>query len=146
MKLSTIIFPVIILTSALVFTACGGGGEEQPAAETLERPEPPPEYAGKTNPKAGDPAAAEEGAAIFARNCVSCHGETGRGDGPAGAALDPAPKNLAENQRGLDDDYLFWHISEGGIIDPFNSAMPPWKGVLDEEEIWEVIAFLRTLE
>jgi hypothetical protein len=43
------------------------------------------------------------------------------------------------------DDYLFWLISEGGMIEPFNSLMPAWKQVLGEEERWQVIAYLRTL-
>lgn len=34
------------------------------------------------------------GQALFAQHCVSCHGQEGRGDGPAGVALQPHPRNL----------------------------------------------------
>ena len=36
-----------------------------------------------------------QGKALFGRNCSSCHGTEGRGDGPAGAALSPAPRDLS---------------------------------------------------
>ena len=44
----------------------------------------------------------------------------------------------------LSDGYLFWRISEGGAMPPFNSAMLAWKGTLSEEEIWQVISYVRT--
>lgn len=39
------------------------------------------------------PVAANPGADLFAQNCASCHGEKGMGDGPAGANLNPKPRN-----------------------------------------------------
>ena len=44
----------------------------------------------------------------------------------------------------LSDGYLFWRVSEGGAMPPFNSAMLAWKGTLSEEEIWQVISYVRT--
>jgi hypothetical protein len=55
------------------------------------------------------------------------------------------PQNLAENQSQLSDSYLFWRISEGGLMDPFYSLMPAWRGLLDEEEIWQIITYVRTM-
>ncbi|MBK8420507.1 cytochrome c [Candidatus Villigracilis saccharophilus] len=40
------------------------------------------------------------------------------------------------------DDYLFWRISFGKD----GTAMIAWKDVLTEEQIWQIIAFIRTLE
>jgi hypothetical protein len=45
----------------------------------------------------------------------------------------------------MGDSYLFWRISEGGAMEPFNSAMPAWKDVLDEEARWNVIHYIRAL-
>jgi high-affinity iron transporter len=98
------------------------------------------EYVGKTNPL--DASASTDGANIFHTNCEACHGTQGHGDGPAGAALDPHPKNLAELQAVANDDYLFWRISEG----KYGTSMVGWKGILTEEQIWQVIAFVRTLK
>ena len=108
-------------------------------------PSIPSEYAGKKNPLAGDAAAIEVGQETYNVYCSSCHGETGQGDGPAAASLDPKPKPLAITEAGLGDDYLYWRIAEGGLTAPFNSAMPAWKNLFNEEKIWQVIAYLRAL-
>ena len=42
------------------------------------------------------------GAELYRRECASCHGELGRGDGPAGKGLDPAPANLADHTALMD--------------------------------------------
>ena len=39
---------------------------------------------------------AKAGKKLFAQNCATCHGNEGKGDGPAGAALNPKPRNLVE--------------------------------------------------
>jgi hypothetical protein len=62
------------------------------------------------------------------------------------AFLDPAPENLVVAQGGLSDAFMFWRISEGGAMQPFNSAMPAWKNALSEDRIWEVITYIRTLK
>ncbi|VAW39437.1 hypothetical protein MNBD_CHLOROFLEXI01-2019, partial [hydrothermal vent metagenome] len=45
----------------------------------------------------------------------------------------------------IGDDYLFWRISKGGAIDPFNSTMPAWEGALTEEQRWQLVSYMRTL-
>lgn len=146
-KIFTII--AILMIASLLLAACGPGedaGEPGgPAAQELDRPDPPAPYAGMTNPHGGDANAEAAGQTIYQTNCASCHGEGGAGDGPAAATLDPPPQDLAENIDGLDDSYLFWRIAEGGGMEPFNSAMPAWKGILSEDEIWQVISYMRTL-
>ncbi len=100
----------------------------------------PAEYAGKTNPLSAD--ASAEGAKIFKTNCETCHGPQGRGDGPIGESLDPKPQDLAELQSVVADDYLYWRIAEGSP----GTSMPPWKNILTEEQIWQIVAFIRTLK
>ena len=143
MKRTLFLILVVLLSSALA--ACGGGSDQTPAEGALDLPEPPAEYAGVVNPKAGDAAAAEAGGAFFAANCAACHGQGGAGDGPAGGALNPAPGNLAETQKAMSDAYLYWRIADGGMLEPFRSAMPAWKSLLTEDQIWELITFIRTL-
>ena len=100
----------------------------------------PSDYAGKTNPLGSDSVSA--GAEVFKTNCVSCHGEKGLGDGPASQALDPKPANLVQLNKVAGDDFLFWRISTG----VGGTVMPAWKGVLSNEQIWQVISFIRTLK
>lgn len=141
MKKTLFIMLVVVAISALALAACGGGG----STASEERPAPPAEYAGKSNPVSGDAAAIAAGKDLFATNCATCHGDKGMGDGPTAASLDPKPKPLATEMGTLKDDYIFWRISEGGAFSPFNSAMPAWKASLTEDQIWQVIAFLHTL-
>lgn len=102
----------------------------------------PVEYAGKTAPAVTNDALLN-GAEIYKANCVSCHGETGLGDGPVSTSLDPQPAPIAHSTQMLADDLLFYRVSEGGI--PFQTAMPPWKGILTEEQIWNVLAYVREM-
>lgn len=105
----------------------------------------PTEYAGLTNPIVADEASLARGAETYETFCATCHGDGGMGDGPASAALDPAPAPLAHTGQMLGDDYLYWRITEGGAFEPFNSAMPIWKESLDEEARWDVINYIQAL-
>lgn len=148
MKKSIFWFCVLSIT-AFALSACGGKVSPAPQSQAAESPaatvEIPAEYRDLTNPVATEPQAADAGAAIYGRYCAACHGELGAGDGPASSGLNPAPKNLAASESDLSDGYLFWRIADGGLSEPFNSAMPAWKNVITEPEIWQVVTFLRTL-
>jgi len=139
--LITVLITVLIVA---VLTSCSGSTETSKTLD-LKRPAPPAEYAGKANPLAEDAASVEAGKLLYAANCASCHGVEGMGDGPASASLNPKPMPLATEMDALKDDYLFWRISEGGAFSPFTSAMPAWKNIFTEDEIWQVVAFLRTI-
>lgn len=109
--------------------------------------ETPEEFANLNNPFHDNVEAIEVGEELYSTYCAACHGVEGKGDGPAAEALVPQPASLADSlmMRELSDSYLFWRVSEGGIQEPFNSAMPPWEGVLTEEQRWQVISYIRTL-
>lgn len=123
------------------------GGDEHAEEESHAHIDPPAEYSNLTNPFTEDIKAIEAGSVIYSVNCASCHGSEGKGDGPAAEALDPKPASLADTQMmaDLSEGYLFWRVSEGGTFEPFNSVMPTWKGILSEDERWQVISFIRTL-
>ena len=127
----------ILTLGALILATWGGGGvSEEPAA--LESA--PADFAGKTNPL--DANAATDGAKVFQVNCETCHGPQGHGDGPAGQVLDPQPKNLPELAARASDDYLFWRVSTGKP----GTSMAPWAGILTDEQIWQAVAYIRTLK
>ena len=105
----------------------------------------PPAYAGLTNPVPPNQGSLARGAEIYNTNCVACHGDSGMGDGPAAAGLNPAPAPIAHTSLMLGDSYLFWRISEGGAMKPFNSTMPSWKATLDEQARWDVINYIRAM-
>ena len=78
---------------------------------------------------------------LFHENCVSCHGETGFGDGPTGKFLKKKPANLAEAKLMSEetDGSLFWKISES------RAPMPYWKEDLTIMERWQLVNYVRTL-
>ena len=127
---------VLLIIGIFVLAACGGDGGTEINA-TLEPV--PAEYSGLTNPFGAE--AAADGAKIFQSNCAPCHGPEGHGDGPAGQSLEPKPKNLGEIQQIASDGHLFWRISQGSP----GTSMVAWKGILTEDQIWQVIAFIHTL-
>lgn len=63
----------------------------------------------------------------YAMKCVVCHGATGAGDGPGGAALNPKPRNMTEAawQDSVKDDEIRKAILEGGAAVGKSAAMPP---------------------
>jgi mono/diheme cytochrome c family protein len=128
-----------MMLAVCTLVACGGSDLGTAANVVTTLVPVPAEYAGKTNPLGVD--AVSAGAEVFKINCEACHGPQGHGDGPAGVSLDPKPKNLAELQAQAGDDYLFWRINTGKE----GTSMVAWKGVLTEEQIWQVIAYVRTL-
>jgi mono/diheme cytochrome c family protein len=129
----------LILFVVLFLAACGAGDSSSDST-SFTPAAIPSEYAGKTNPL--DASAATDGAAVFKANCATCHGETGAGDGIASGSLDPKPANLAVVSEQVGDDYLFWRIHEGKP----GTSMVAWKGILNEEQIWQVVTFIRTLK
>ncbi len=158
---------ILLFIVAIPLSACQQAGSRPPAEATQESPETeaetqpmmgpgsgmmarhhaavPAEYSGLKNPVAADDDSLARGAEIYANQCATCHGDEGLGDGPGGASLDPPPAPLAHTGRMLADDYLFWRISEGGAMAPFNSAMPAWKASLEETERWDLINYLRVM-
>jgi len=73
--------------------------------------------------------------------CSPCHGTSGRGDGPAAAALNPKPANYTTKAISAESDgALFWKLSEG------RGAMVPFKSTYSEKQRWELITYIRTLQ
>jgi len=133
------ILSVIMIATALLLTACAAPQASSTAAPVAVAIVPS-EYAGLTNPHAS--VGAEAGATLYKTNCVTCHGEQGRGDGPVSQSLVPPPANLFALNQVAADDYLFWRISTGKA----GTAMVGWKGILTEEQVWQVVSFIRSLK
>jgi mono/diheme cytochrome c family protein len=97
----------------------------------------PARAAAKKNPISADAASIARGKASFTAECMSCHGPTGKGDGPAAAGLEKHPGDLSKRLPDS-DGALFWKITNG------KSPMPA-ATKLSEEERWCVINYVRTL-
>jgi mono/diheme cytochrome c family protein len=147
MKKSIWVLLSVLTLSALFLASCSsGGGSSSDVKATVVRNQIPAEYASLKNPDEGNAAAVAAGKDIFTQNCVTCHGDKGLGDGPAGASLDPKPANLQNAATVAGDTYMHWVISEGGAAAGFSASMAPYKSVLSDDDIWKVITYIKTLK
>jgi mono/diheme cytochrome c family protein len=151
----------LLVTGLAGVAACGGGDEKPaptptpaPAPEPTPEPAPAPEPTPTPEPApAPEPAPeasggnAERGAPLYATYCASCHGPTGDGDGALAQALDPKPVAHSNGayMNTLSDEHIFKVIKEGGAAVGKAPTMAPWGGTLDDAQIRDLVAFIRTL-
>jgi len=78
--------------------------------------------------------------------CRKCHGESGKGDGPGAAMLNPKPRDFADctSMQKHSDDEMFKVISEGGDAVGMSADMQPWGGTLSDQEIHDLMKFVRS--
>lgn len=90
---------------------------------------------------------AEAGEAKFKQLCAACHGPDGAGDGPAAASLDPKPRDMtdAEWQESVDDEHIRTVTAEGGGAVGLSPTMTPFGHALDEDDLDNIVAYIRTL-
>ena len=102
-------------------------------------------YAAKVNPLEKSTENIAAGKKLYESFGACGLGRTGLGDGEAGKDLKPPPANITMfiKMHKVPDGYLYWTIAEGGI--PLKTAMPPFKDVMQIDEIWKIILFLREL-
>lgn len=90
------------------------------------------------------------GRKIYEAKCVECHGASGKGDGPAASLLTPRPRDFTtgkykirttESGTGPTDDDLIQSVRQG----LYGTAMPGWDRILSDEEIRDVVGYIKTL-
>ena len=124
--------PTFILISLLF--ASGGSAQE---AWTV-----PDDARAVENPVPFDDDALAAGEKHYAARCASCHGDTGKGDGKATRFIKPAPADIStiEARDRMTDGEMFYKITEG------RKPMPGMARTLSDEERWQVVHYLRTLQ
>ncbi len=141
---------MILLTAALALgaTACNksepapAAGNAAPASAAASKAAAPASKAAESKAAApasaaasaaaapaGDTVAADMEAAktIYTQRCTTCHGPEGKGDGPAGAALNPKPRTFSDQawQAKVTDAHLAKIILAGGPSVGLSPLMPP---------------------
>ncbi len=142
-------FPLASLTLVLTLTSLAVGGWIGKAGGQIRhsefRHEPPPrpphdQAADKQNPVATGEASIAEGKALYQPNCVSCHGETGEGDGVKSDTLKAIPADLSNPEIWRQKDgALYLKIIEG------KAPMPSFRSKFSPHEIWALVNYVRTL-
>lgn len=101
-------------------------------------------------PAAAKPGDAQKGKQIYDKRCTWCHGAKGDGAGAAKDLLNPPPRDFTsgnykiktsffEEMAPADDD-VFRMIRDGMP----GTSMPGWSGLLTEQEIWDLVAYVKT--
>ncbi len=100
----------------------------------------PTRAAARKNPIAANETSLALGRRIFERQCLLCHGATGKGDGRAAAKLPKRPGDLSNPKLWEQSDgALLWKLTEG------HKPMPKFENLMSDEERWPVIIYIRTL-
>jgi mono/diheme cytochrome c family protein len=96
----------------------------------------------RKNPLPASPENLRGGLAHFRENCLVCHGAPGVDPGEIGQGLNPgAPDLTLTRVQARSDGQLFWIVDEGIRM----TGMPAFGPTRKENEIWQIVAFLRHL-
>ncbi len=98
--------------------------------------------AGAGKPWVASPSTLAEGKKAYQTYCFSCHGQKGLGDGPAGGALKPPPRNLVEGkwQQGGSSIALYKTLAQG--IE--GTSMVSFS-YLSKEDRWALVHYVRSI-
>ncbi|MFW7341578.1 c-type cytochrome [Pollutimonas sp. H1-120] len=96
---------------------------------------------GTEAPALEDPARMVNGFRHFRAHCVQCHGAPGVAPQPFALGLTPAPASLVEAARQWSAAETYWIIRNGIKM----SGMPAWQYRMSDQEIWDVVAFMKIL-
>jgi copper transport protein len=96
------------------------------------------EEASAKNPVAATTESIDRGRMLFMNNCIQCHGETGRGDGPLASTLPIKPANLYDHIPFHPDEFFFGVMTKG-----LSGVMPSFESAISEEDRWNILNFLR---
>lgn len=131
-------YPVIILSiilTGIIFTSASLVQPQEKwvvpaAAKNMKNPTDP-----------GDEEGLFIGKSLYAKNCKSCHGKSGLGDGPNSKELTTFAGDFSTAEfKAETDGEIFFKIMEG------RKEMPSFKKViLDEEEAWFLVNYIRTM-
>ncbi len=110
--------------AAIAAVERGVGGEEA-------APEAGPELAEEV------PAGTFSASTAFNQACAACHGTAGDGNGPAGAALNPAPANFTDPAfwAERDEERIVTVIRDGAAAVGGSPLMVPWRNTYNDEQI-----------
>jgi mono/diheme cytochrome c family protein len=92
------------------------------------------------NPIAKGDASTKAGSTLYSKNCASCHGKTGLGDGVKARSLKTFPGDFSKDEfKNQTDGDLFYKTKAG------RGEMPKYEGKLTDDDIWNTVNYMRTL-
>jgi mono/diheme cytochrome c family protein len=93
------------------------------------------------NPVAKGDASNKAGMALYNKNCASCHGKVGLGDGVKARALKTHPGDFSKPEfQNQTDGELFTKTKTG------RGEMPKYEGKLSDNDIWNIVNYMKTFK
>ncbi|MCX6292653.1 MAG: cytochrome c [Bacteroidetes bacterium] len=127
----------ILATGFVLFAINSFAGDDKPKGKPWPCPE---KNAAMKNPAKADATTLATGKELYTRNCKSCHGEKGKGDGPKAEKIEISCGDFTGADFAKQSDgELFWKTTEG------RKPMPSYKEKLTDDERWIVIHYMRSL-
>ena len=114
-------------------------------AYTFQQPAEPWEVSSKfksmENPEKADAQSLKMGRALYTKECSSCHGKAGQGDGVKARGLETFPGDFTgEAFQGQTDGEIFYKSKIG------RGEMPKFDKKIPDEDIWIMVNYMRTLK
>lgn len=101
----------------------------------------PPVANKKVNTVPADAANNLAGKNLYVKECLSCHGKYGKGDGPSAAALGKPVGDLSSaKSQSQNDGAYFWKIQTG------KPPMPAFQKKFSETQVWQLVNYIRALK
>jgi len=154
MKLSSVATSLFILLVSLTGLAWGHGTQHHEESSQMNmhmeqmqqlKQRIPEEYRiMNRTPLIPDDRSLQQGAELFRRHCVVCHGQDGRGDGPAANSLDPAPADFLDLEHSAiyGPGEKYWIIGNGSG----KTGMPGFEQELSPGDRWDLVNHIYRLQ
>jgi mono/diheme cytochrome c family protein len=101
--------------------------------------EVPDKYKSMKNPQEANDESIKMGRMLYTKNCASCHGKTGLGDGPKARGLDTHPGDMSSDAYKSQTDGEHFYKTKFG-----RGEMPKYENKIPDEDIWHIVNYMRT--
>jgi mono/diheme cytochrome c family protein len=110
----------------------------------MAQPKPwvvPDNFKSMKNPVAQSDASSKAGMALYIKNCASCHGKLGLGDGVKARVLKDFPGDFSKaGYQGQSDGEHFYKTKMG------RGEMTKFEGKLSDDDIWNIVNYMKTFK
>ncbi len=111
------------------------------AQEPAEPWEVPAKYKNMENPETADAESVKVGRMLYTKNCASCHGKTGLGDGSKARGLDTHPGDMSGSAYQSQKDGEHFYKSKFG-----RNEMPKYENKIADEDLWHMVNYMHTFK
>jgi mono/diheme cytochrome c family protein len=129
---------VMMLTAAFAVMSVTAYGQQQKKGEPWTIPA---EYKTMKNPVVSDATTLAAGKTAYDKNCASCHGKLGKGDGPKGRMCKVFPGDFSGAEfQAYSEGTMFYQTKSG------RGEMPAYDKKIPDDDIWKMVIYMKSLK